>query len=88
MNSTPLWASEISPGLALLPPPTMAAIDAVWWGSRNGRLRDMPPSVSNPDSEWIIEVSKASIADSGGKMPGKRAASMDFPDPGEPTINT
>ena len=27
-NSTPWWASEISPGLAWMPPPTSAAIEA------------------------------------------------------------
>ncbi len=87
MNSTPLCASEISPGLAPLPPPTIAAIDAVWWGSRNGRARDMPPSSRSPLSEWIIEVSSASAGVSGGRIPGKRAASMDLPDPGVPIIN-
>ncbi|OIQ69873.1 hypothetical protein GALL_485200 [mine drainage metagenome] len=88
MNSTPLWARLISPGLAPRPPPTMAAIEAVWCGSRNGRTRLMPPSSNSPAREWIIEVSSASIAESGGKMPGRRAASMDFPDPGGPVIST
>ena len=33
-KSTPLWAHEMAPGLAIrLPPPTMLATDAEWWGS-------------------------------------------------------
>jgi len=35
---TPLWARVISPGLILVPPPTIATWEAVWWTSRNGRL--------------------------------------------------
>ena len=38
-------------------------------------------------SEWMMDVSKASSAERGGNMPGRRAASMDFPEPGVPTIN-
>ena len=87
MNRTPLWARLISPGLAPRPPPTIAAIEAVWCGSRNGRAREMPPSSSRPESEWIIEVSSASTAVSGGRMLGIRAASIDLPEPGEPTIS-
>jgi hypothetical protein len=85
MNKTPLWARLISPGFAPLPPPTIAAIDAVWCGSRNGRVREIPPSDSSPASEWIMEVSSASAGDRGGMIDGSLAASMDLPDPGLPT---
>jgi len=87
MNKTPLWASDISPGLAVRPPPMMAAVEAVWWGSRNGRLRLMPPLSIRPASECTIEVSSASAGLSWGKILGNRAASIDFPDPGGPTIS-
>ncbi len=40
-NRTPRCARVISPGRARpLPPPTSAAVDAVWCGARNGRRRD------------------------------------------------
>ena len=86
MKSTPLWARLISPGPARRPPPTMAAIEAVWCGSRKGRVRSMPPWSISPASEWIIEVSSASAAVSCGRMPGRRAAIIDLPEPGLPTI--
>ncbi len=36
-NKTPLWASVISPGRGMLPPPpTKAAYEEVWCGARNG----------------------------------------------------
>jgi hypothetical protein len=56
----------------------------VW--RRNGRVREMPPSSRSPAMEWIMEVSSASGAVSGGMIPGSRAASMDLPDPGAPII--
>ena len=34
-----------------------------------------------------MEVSSASAGLSGGSRPGRRAASMDFPDPGGPTMS-
>jgi len=36
-KSTPLWASEISPGEGVEPPPTSPALLMVWCGERNGR---------------------------------------------------
>ena len=36
-NSTPLCASEISPGRGTPPPPDRDTVDAVWWGLRKGR---------------------------------------------------
>src|SRR3546814_1512434 len=38
-NSTPLCASEISPGRGSPPPPTRATALAVWCGERYGRSR-------------------------------------------------
>ena len=35
-NNTPLCANDISPGLGLLPPPTKAVAEALWWGDLNG----------------------------------------------------
>ena len=36
-NSTPLWASDTSPGMGDCPPPISATCDAVWCGARKGR---------------------------------------------------
>ena len=54
-NSTPWWASEISPGRGGEPPPTSAAAEAVWCGARStplapacGRRRRRPGSGSPP----------------------------------------
>ena len=52
-----------------------------------GVREKMPPSSKSPAMEWIIEVSKASAGDSGGNIPASRAASMDLPEPGGPTIS-
>ena len=47
-NRTPLWASEISPGRACAPPPTIAATEVAWCGLRNGRRSVRRPSWSSP----------------------------------------
>ena len=86
-NSTPPWARLTSPGRARLPPPTSAAIEAEWCGSRNGLLMTRPPCSSLPASEWIIVASSASAGVSGGSNPGSRAASIDLPAPGGPIIS-
>ena len=49
-NSTPLWASEISPGRGGLPPPSSAAGVTVWCGARNGRSSISPRS-ARPTAE-------------------------------------
>ena len=36
-NSTPLWASDTSPGRGTAPPPISPASEMVWCGERNGR---------------------------------------------------
>jgi hypothetical protein len=60
---------------------------AEWCGLRNGR-RDVsaPPSIS-PATEAIMETSRSSGGDSGGRIEGRRAASIDLPAPGEPIIS-
>src|SRR5256885_3478158 len=77
-----------SPGRGSLPPPTSATPEAEWCGARNGRRFQF--SRQNPP-----EPSEASAADSsasspliGGSNPAKRAASIDLPVPGGPTIST
>ena len=70
-----------------MPPPTSAGMEAEWCGARNGRTREMRPPSSWPAMEAIIDTSSASAGDSGGSRPGRRAASMDLPDPGGPAIS-
>ena len=41
-NSTPWWASVISPGSGTVPPPTRPDGEIVWCGARNGRVSDEP----------------------------------------------
>lgn len=84
-NSTPLWASDTSPGLALIPPPVRAAMEAEWWGVRNGRTLVRAPRAIMPASDQTMEVSSSSAGVRGGSRPGRRAASIDLPDPGGPT---
>jgi len=51
-KSTPWWASEISPGWGMLPPPTMPASLIVWCGERNGRVvRSASPADIFPTAE-------------------------------------
>ena len=48
-KSTPRCASVTSPGRARpLPPPTSAAVDAVWCGARNGRRPTRRPPTGSP----------------------------------------
>src|SRR4029077_4139741 len=71
-NSTPWWASEISPGRACKPPPTSAGMLAEWCGARNGRrLVSAPPSIS-PAIEATIETSSSLAGASGGRIDGRR----------------
>ena len=53
---------------------------------RNGRrLVSAPPSIT-PATEATNDTSRSSAGASGGRIDGKRAASMDLPAPGGPTI--
>src|SRR5437868_10752616 len=60
-KSVPLWARETAPGRTTeLPPPTMAATVAVWWGLMNGGLFSMGLSEgSMPATGWIAVTSRA-----------------------------
>src|SRR5579875_3200399 len=54
-NSTPLCASDTSPGRGIMPPPISPASEIVWCGDRNGRLVTSPSSrFSTPATEWIL----------------------------------
>ena len=59
---------------------------AEWCGLRNGRRLDSAPSAISPATEAIIEISSSSGGESGGRIEGSRAASIDLPAPGGPTI--
>ena len=87
-NSTPLCANEISPGTGILPPPNNPALLIEWCGARNGRKSDGISSFINiPAVEYILIVSMNSSNDNSGMIVGIRLAIIDFPDPGDPTIN-
>lgn len=88
-NSTPRWASEISPGRGVEPPPVRPGAEIVWCGLRKGRRRTSGDSgVSRPMTEWICVTSSASSRVISGRMDGKRRASMLLPEPGGPTSST
>ena len=60
----------------------------VWCGARKGRrVTNMPPPFSRPATEWMRETSSASSTVIGGRMEGRRRASMVLPEPGEPIIS-
>jgi len=83
-NNTPCIANEISPGRGCPPPPTSAAAEALWCGARNGLCRQC--STRNPavPRDCTAADSNASVSVIAGRMPGSRAASIDFPVPGGP----
>ena len=84
-KSTPWCASEISPGRGIVPPPTNATLEIVWWGARNGRALSKPaPAFRAPATEWMAEHSRASSNVSGGRIPPSLLASMVLPAPGGP----
>src|SRR5699024_2461914 len=85
-SSTPACAREIAPGRGRPgPPPTKAAVEAVWWGFSKGGVVRTPPRASNrPSTERIAETVWASWASSGGRMLGRREAIMVLPVPGGP----
>jgi hypothetical protein len=86
-NSTPRCARLTSPGFTFSPPPTRAAIEALWCGVRNGRVRDSRPPCSVPATLATIDTSSASAGVNGGNIPGRHAAISDLPAPGGPTNN-
>ena len=88
-NSTPLCASEISPGRGILPPPVSPTIEMEWCGERYTRVFSSgTPAGKNPAAEWILVVSTASSKLISGRMEGRRLASMLLPVPGGPISST
>ena len=86
-NRTPRWASDAEPGRIIpLPPPTIAALVAVWCGARKGG------SVSSetwggkvPATECMAVTSSAAAVSRRGNMVGIRSASIVLPAPGGPS---
>ena len=69
-----------------LPPPTMAALVAVWCGARKGGSSSSGTwAGSVPATEWMAVTSNAAARSSLGKMVGIRSASMVLPAPGGPS---
>lgn len=56
------------------------------WGAMNG-ARDTTPVNVRPATECTAVAAKHSRSVNGGRIPGRRAVIMDFPDPGGPIIN-
>ena len=86
-NSTPWWASVISPGNGTVPPPTRPGGEIVWCGARNGRVSTRPPPECRPAIEWMRVTSIASARVSGGRIDGTRRAIIVLPVPGGPCRN-
>ena len=71
----------------LTPPPVSAAMLAEWCGARKGRARLIRPPSSSPATDCTMLTSSASAGESGGRMPGRHAASRLLPAPGGPLIS-
>ncbi len=80
-NSTPLLARVASPGRGGEPPPASPAGEIVWCGARNGRALIRPPAWT-PATLWMRVTSIASARVSGGRIVGRRRASIVLPVPG------
>jgi hypothetical protein len=86
-KSTPLWASDTSPGRGTWPPPISPASEMVWWGARNGPVGDQRRAVAGktvvrtPAPRQGREVNTAhgrgSVDDDGGWF-GERLAAASF----------
>ncbi len=90
MNNTPRCANANEPGPTCpWPPPTSACIVIEWCGASNGawRISSAEPPVKRPRSECSDVTSTASVSDSGGRIDGRRSASIVFPAPGGPKRN-
>ena len=81
---TPRWASVISPGLGLEPPPISPTSEVVWCGERNGRLCITPSLPRFPAMEYILVTSSISSNVSRGSIEASVRAIMVFPAPGGP----
>ena len=82
-SSTPQWARLTSPGRTRpVPPPTMLALLASWWGAENGgRAISRSPSSSAPASEWRAVTSIDSSIVRSGRIEGIRSARVVLPQP-------
>ena len=77
-------AERAGPGQPV-PPPTSAARDAVWCGAWNGGRRiSRGTGGSVPAIECTAVTSSAAASSSGGRIDGRRWASMVLPAPGRP----
>src|SRR5882724_13170554 len=82
-KSTPLWASDTSPGIGTWPPLISPASDMVWWGARNGRVvTNAVRSPVRPATRWMRVISMASAKVMAGWMVVRRRANIDVPAPG------
>ena len=82
---TPRCARLASPGRGGFPPPTSPTSEIVWCGARNGgRTTGSPLGPSEPAIEWIMVTSSTSLRSSGGRIVGRRRASIVLPVPGGP----
>ena len=75
------------PGCGCEPPPTRPDEEIVWCGARNGPLEHEPvAAVRDRRREWMRVTSTASAAVSGGRIDGRRRASIVLPVPGGPCM--
>ena len=86
INRTPPWARVTSPGRPWIPPPTILAKVAVWWGFLKGRVVTNPVSPNNPITSCIRLTSMISFHVIGGNMVGNLSAIIVLPPPGGPII--
>ena len=81
-NKTPWCASVTSPGRMSVPPPSRLAAELVWCGAR--RVLCVPLLSDSPAVACTCRTASRSLADSGGRMPGKRRSIALLPVPGGP----
>ena len=72
----------ISPGRIGWPPPSSAASEIVQCGARTGRAVTRGRPSSRPATLWMAVTSIASSSVSGGRIDGRRRASIVLPEPG------
>ena len=72
----------------MLPPPIRPASLMVWCGARNGRVATSERPSMRPTTLCTRVASSASSSVSGGRIVGRRLASIVFPAPGGPTMIT
>ena len=70
-----------SPGFEAAPPPVSATALAEWCGARKGLCAHQPAAGKQPGNRVNFVVSSASSSERGGRMPGRRFASMLLPVP-------